>query len=836
MRKSVVALGIAMFLLSENTYSQPTSLKIGNYIIPSVFATALEEGMTIPVYLRYNLSNQSVLDEQNRNKIADALVVLKDNQLVISSITPTYDNNDPHVASINEKVIGSLSELKDTPIEQQGRVTLSPDASLVFDLNSFIMTLDVSESGLATQVQARTEMLGNSTVRNISAVTTYDLGIYNNQIKSQKDNTNSYFSVDSVIGFAENHLNLSATAYGLGTAEQIFDFYRAMFERDFNGRRVAFGLLNTWNLQSIASMSALNSSKVYGITYGNNSSSKVNHSQLSLTPITVFLPSAGEVRIYREGKLLSIQSFPMGSFEVDTAPLPFGIYQVEVEVVIDGKARSKQTQTVNKTFNMRGATLNEFRWEIFSGYVDYKKRIRNRDNEYRTSNSDNTWLVGGAGTVTLGVFSGLNLQASTYAFDDLAILETNANLQLSENISTSWQSLFANDGSDRNIITASYSLPKGFGSLWVNKEKGNIKDDFPMYDSDNYSFGTTLNFTQFWEYAGSLTYSYTKDLRDKNKSNNFEYSTTLYNGRYGSMSLRTGIQRYHYDNQNSTNEKYVTLDFSLPLATWLSAGVSSSNGNVRGELSASKSFENSAISNAGLSVSTLLHDKDGTDSDFSVSGYGMFDTKYSTGTLSMSRPNNDRLNTTLTARGSLAYSDMNFSASGKQETSGVIVKTGINGEGQIAANVNGQRFVLSGGNNFIPLSPYGTYKVELLNDKNSEDSFDIASGRVKNVVLYPGNVAVHQPELKQMVTVFGRMKSPDGTLLASAQVRNHIGRTQTDHQGQFAMDVDKRYPVISLQQDDKQICEAELDLSSARGVLWVGDVICDPQTTLANRN
>ncbi|WP_409076915.1 CS1-pili formation C-terminal domain-containing protein [Proteus vulgaris] len=87
-----------------------------------------------------------------------------------------------------------------------------------------------------------------------------------------------------------------------------------------------------------------------------------------------------------------------------------------------------------------------------------------------------------------------------------------------------------------------------------------------------------------------------------------------------------------------------------------------------------------------------------------------------------------------------------------------------------------------------------------------------------------------------MVTVFGRMKSPDGTLLASAQVRNHIGRTQTDQQGQFAMDVDKRYPVISLQQDDKQICEAELDLSSARGVLWVGDVICDPQTTLAVRN
>ncbi|MBN6345206.1 fimbrial biogenesis outer membrane usher protein, partial [Escherichia coli] len=137
-------------------------------------------------------------------------------------------------------------------------------------------------------------MLGKSTVNNISSVTTYNLGVYNNKVKQQKDNTNSYFSVDSIWSFAENHLNLSATAYGLGTAEQSFDFYRAMFERDFNGRRFAFGLLNTWNLQSIATMSALNSSKVYGITYGNNSSSKVSNTQLSLTPITVFLPSAGE--------------------------------------------------------------------------------------------------------------------------------------------------------------------------------------------------------------------------------------------------------------------------------------------------------------------------------------------------------------------------------------------------------------------------------------------------------------------------------------------------------------------------------------------------------------
>lgn len=107
------------------------------------------------------------------------------------------------------------------------------------------------------------------------------------------------------------------------------------------------------------------------MTYGNNSSSKVNHSQLSLTPITVFLPSAGEVRIYREGKLLSIQSFPMGNFEVDTAPLPFGIYQVEV--MIDGKVHAKQTQTVNKTFKMKVLLFS--RSKVKTGLMSLKPAV-----------------------------------------------------------------------------------------------------------------------------------------------------------------------------------------------------------------------------------------------------------------------------------------------------------------------------------------------------------------------------------------------------------------------------------------------------------------------------
>ncbi|MGQ7952286.1 CS1-pili formation C-terminal domain-containing protein, partial [Providencia huashanensis] len=109
-------------------------------------------------------------------------------------------------------------------------------------------------------------------------------------------------------------------------------------------------------------------------------------------------------------------------------------------------------------------------------------------------------------------------------------------------------------------------------------------------------------------------------------------------------------------------------------------------------------------------------------------------------------------------------------------------------------------------------------------------------GRNKSVTLYPGNIAFYKPEVRQLVTVFGRLKSPDGEFIKYASIRNHIGRTKTDHNGEFSMDVDIRYPVISLLQEDEQtICEADLNLEGARGALWLGDVTCDPQKTVALR-
>lgn len=84
-----------------------------------------------------------------------------------------------------------------------------------------------------------------------------------------------------------------------------------------------------------------------------------------------------------------------------------------------------------------------------------------------------------------------------------------------------------------------------------------------------------------------------------------------------------------------------------------------------------------------------------------------------------------------------------------------------------------------------------------------------------------------------MVTVFGRIKAEDGTLLANAYIKNHIGRTRTDEKGEFIMDVDKKFPVIDFTHSGNQTCEVDLDLSKAQGAVWVGDVICTGLKTYA---
>lgn len=830
--KGMLSVGVIISAPFAWSASTAVPVRVNNYVIPPVFANALYEGMSVPVFIRYDGDNAT---SRSKQKIADATLILKDNsfglkQIVLSDL--------PNNTQLSPRVKSLLQGLENKDIGDGNRVVLNKDASLSLDSRSFYLELTVNQSAIDAATIPRTNMLGESSSEGISGVLNYTTGSYYSTYDGNNSSSN-YISLDNTWSLREHHLNLNGSVYGIGTGDRRADLYRAMYERDYQGHRLAMGMVDTWNLQSIASMSALNSSRIYGASYGNKSSTQIEDNTLTLVPVTVFLPAAGEVHVYRDGKLLSIQNFSMGSYEIDTSRLPFGIYNVEVQVVVNGHVVSTRTANINKTFARSSSVTGEVSWQLFGGTLEYQ-RTDYRKNRNTYYGKKDTWIAGAAAATSKPWLSGVNLKTTLYGFDNNGVNETDANIIFSDMLNLSQQMLLATDSSWQSISTLNFGIPGGFGNVWASRQYGHIGNKLPVQKNDYLTFGITASMSKLYSRLGTLTMSRTQNKYTDSTYTNIDYSQSLFSNRYASVSMRLGVQNYQYENRQDSREKYITLDFSVPFGTWFSAGMTSHNGSMLANASVRKSFSEGALTQVGAAISKSLKNSNNDSGDyqtdnFATSGFASYNTKYNTGTVSVTRGSDNSSNYSLSTHGSVAWVEKSLYAGNGEDAAGLVVNTDFDDDAKMVAQINGQNYPLTGRKNFISLTPYSEYKVELMNDKNAKDSIDIVSGRSSTVTLYPGNISVIKPEVKQLVTVFGRLKNRVGGYYANMSIHNHIGKTHTDERGEFSMDIDKRYPVITVIDNRGGVCEADLNLKDARGAVWIGDISCEAQQqTVAN--
>ncbi|WP_261151380.1 CS1-pili formation C-terminal domain-containing protein [Serratia quinivorans] len=795
--------------------------QIDGVLIPQTFSLALREGMSIPLLLHFE-KNSGVKDDR---RIGHAFLYLDNDRLKIRQITLEDDDDG---TPLTAETIRQLQALQEAGFDPQQRIALTDDAWLALDFRQLNLQLVVKEAAMGTLLRARSSDIGVSSVDAVSSTLDYNLGVYDNRTRASEGNTSSYLSLNSVTSLREHHVEVNGSVYGIGSGDENATLYKAMYERDFAGRRFAAGMLDSWNLQSLGPVTTINSSKIYGLSYGNRANSTVFDNSQSLTPIVAFFPSAGEVHLSREGRLLSVQNFAMGNHEVDTGNLPYGIYDVEVEVVVNGRVVDKRLQRVNKLFSPNRGANAPLAWQFWGGMIRMDDW---RGDDQRQRQARDSYLIGASATGNLRT---LNWALSGYSFDSNAVGESRISVPLSQSIQFNVQNMAASDHSWSLVNSVSAALPGGFSSLWVNQEKTVIGDKLLQNDAYNRAIGGTMNFGALWSPLGSLSLSYNDDKKNGSHYYNADYYQNIFTGRFGTLGVRAGVQRYNNGGYSSNTGKYIALDFSLPMGNWLSAGVSNQNGYTTANLAARKDIQDGPIRTLGANLSRAISGDTKGDNSMNGGAYARFDTKYSAGTVNVSSSADGYVNTSLTASGSVGWQGRDIAASGRNEgNAGIIFNTGIESDGMLTARVDGRTVKLTGNKNYVPLSPYGQYEVELMNNKNSAESFDIVTRRKSKLTLYPGNVAVITPEIKQMVTVFGRIKAEDGTLLANAYIKNHIGRTRTDEKGEFIMDVDKKFPVIDFTYRGNRSCEVSLDLSKAQGAIWVGDVICSGLQTYA---
>lgn len=800
--------------------------QIGNVIIPEAFRNALHDGMSIPLYLHLD----GVTGAKDDQRIGNASLVLDENELKISTIQLEEKEEN---ATLNAQTRQQLISLDNIPFNHDFKIPLSNNAWLYLNLHQLTLQLVVRKEALGTLLHTSGEDIGQSSADTLSSTLTYNLGIYNNQMRSGGNNTSSYLSLNDVTALREHHVMVDGTFYGLGSGNHQSDLYKAIYERDFAGHRFAGGMLDSWNLQSLGPITAISAGKIYGLSWGNKANSTIFDNSFSVTPITAFLPAAGEVHIYRDGKLLSVQNFNMGSHEVDTRGLPYGIYDVDVEVFVNGRIVSKNMQRVNKIFSRdrAGAPLE---WQAWGGRMHMDSW---NPGNGKKQNAKETMLVG---ISTSGGTQLLSWAVSAYNYNALSVGETQISWPVADHLNLGTQAMVASDNSWSTINSLSTRLPGGFTSVWLSSEKTVIGDLLRRSDANNYAVGTTLNMNVLWSRLGSLSASYNNDHYYQNHYYTADYSQTIYSGRFGSLGLRAGFQRHKNGNNNgsssgSSTEKYIAFDFSLPLGSWFRAGMTHQNGYTLANLAAQKEFNGGTIRTVGANLSRAISGDAGDDQTLSGGAWAKYDTRYSSGTLNVNSSIDGYINTNLTSSGSIGWQGKNIAASGMNDgNAGVIFRTDIDDEGRLTAKVNGRAFPLTGKRNYLPLEPYKRYEVEIENSRDSVDSYDVARGRKSHVTLYPGNVVLINPEIKERVTVFGRLHAEDGTLLSNARINNHLGRTHTDDHGEFVMDIDKKFPAIAFNAGNNENCEAVLDISNARGAVWVGDVICLGLKTFAS--
>lgn len=823
---SMMTLAMFSLLYSHNTFAIAPSSGIGNIEriqLSPAFSEALKDGMTLPLYIHLNTSKNRKDDQH-----IGSVVLYLDNKIIHISKLILINNQDN--TTINPQLINILKGIKNKAFNDKFTIPLTEHANLKFNLKQLVLQLVVDKKALNAEVRTHIEKLGHSSVSQLSSIINYNIGVYNNRMQGHSQSlssTSSFLKIYDISSIKEHHFSIDSSFYNLGSSDQDSQIYKAMYEHDFAGHRFAAGMISTWDLQSLAPMTAISSGKIYGLSWGNKSQTEKINSNQSLIPIIAFLPSTGEVHLSRNGHLLSVQNFTMGNHEVDTQSLPWGVYDVDVEVVVNGRLISKHTQRINKIFNSQ--QIKKLTWQIWGGSFLMDDKYYNNNKYYP---SQKTALIGASVAKS---FRSLSLAASAYNYNSINVAETRFSTPWLGFLNIEMQNMIASDKSWSDISSLSASLPGGFSSIFLSHERMQIGNKINLDNTNNLSLGGNINLGVWLSYLGNLSVNYTIDHKNNYGYINADYSQNVYSGRYGTLSFRAGLQQYNSrGDQPASQQKYLSLSFSLPLGSWFNAGVSQQGNSATLNLTARKSVDYGIIKSIGASVSRSLNDSDNSNSKYGISSYALYQSHLANGVFNLSNNQDGSVNSNLTANGSIGWQGTQLATTGQSDKdAGIILATGLDDKGQISARVNGQFYTLEGGRAFLPLSAYQRYNIELMNSKNTIDNLNIVSDRKFVTTLFPGNVAVIQPQIKQMVTVFGRIKAEDGTPMVDAKLHTKLGRAHTNKQGDFVMDVDKHYPFIAFSYDKQKECEAELNLSAARGAVWVGDVTCKGLKTYA---
>jgi Mat/Ecp fimbriae outer membrane usher protein len=580
-----------------------------------------------------------------------------------------------------------------------------------------------------------------------------------------------------------------------------------------------------------------------GIMAGSSDSLLRDDGAPSLYPVQVTANREGSVEVYRDGSLIFTQALQPGLQLLETRRLPGGIYAVELRVIEDGREVSRETAIIHKPAHWRD-TGRRWRYSAFGGVQ--RSVLDPADDPYRGEPA-----LGAAVNYLAHPRAVVGMTAQKIGSDRAAA--GSLDLQFSDRMHLYTNAYTSRDNGDGVDVQGIVRYRQGSVVVSHNRswqtQRAPDDDRFrppaarpPGRDgwlrnsalSLNHRIGQGSHLSARVSHQRGISHGRGLDLafsrRQTLRGADATWRVSLFD-RPGTFS--TGLRR----------NRGVDITLNLALGREgrrYGGGLGTRTGwtggrDLNARAGVQQSFEGGAVRGAAGQVT------------FDEAGLGL------SGDLQFEHPavRGDAY-AQRSSRGGGASGGLNLDSTwavgggrlavvgaGRATTAdtGMIVdiRSDLPNVPLRAHDSRGGSYRLVPGRNLLPVSAFRAGALQIDFDGRAAPAAAIQPA-VLPYHLNRGGVAYAAVHIVSTVTVMGHLRDAEGRPLGGAQVLNHAGRSVTEADGFFALEMSTHAPTLAVRHPQVDSCTFELDghVTRPRGDTWMAGILRCPPSSVAH--
>lgn len=612
-----------------------------------------------------------------------------------------------------------------------------------------------------------------------------------------------------------------------------------------------------------------------GISLGYMTDAYLHPADGASSPVTVYMPQAGSVEVYRNGRMIDLQQFPAGMQQLNTAGWPSGGYDVRLVLKLANGSREEKIQPFFKRNGMFRS--GDLEYSLQMGRYDQRQGHLRGNSGYRCLDKENdcddrAQRVGNnnLASATLGytTSSAISVGGGTLLDDNHLYyngsVDIPLNFWLAERLYS--DALLGNDGSYGYQVGASKSLySMGFNLSYHNNRYHGEEKEYRRFGVVSASDFTYLQFSTSlflpYDIGFSAIYSFNELYQEYGRQNKSTYKTWDLNLNRDfilndNLNLRVDLGYHHGKNEyvsrrNINNSHNVNSDNRVFAQFTLGLRERSYNHYqslyLRSRFSDKGTADNIYSADYALDVENPEFDRGGKYSIAAsigngpgyqtTSGVGMTMDNglgYTSAGMNKSFGNSDYRQYYLSQRSGFAIGEGEF-AYGKVDTSSALLIDATSlPEDQYfeVRNRNTSSVVLKGGRKTtlsIPSYQKVSPKVEQLYTGDTNAFYNLTSKSTSTWAM-PGQAYSVKLSATKNQTVTGKLLHR-GLPLTNARVVG--GNTLSDEEGlfvgDFTLDMESQLTVLSVKKDGiNYVCPLlDSNVRLSQGVMQIREVECE---------